>query len=94
MSDEVRNAFTVIGALNGSSWDVDFEMTNDGDIWTSKDAFEMEAGTELKCRQGKSWDVSYGDPSTESGNYVVAEAGTYYVQLNAATGEITLVPAE
>ena len=94
MSDEVRNAFTVIGAVNGSSWDVDFEMTNDGDIWTSKDAFEMEAGTELKCRQGKSWDVSYGDPSTESGNYVVAEAGTFYVQLNAATGEITLVPAE
>ncbi len=94
MTDEVRNAFTVIGAVNGSSWDVDFEMTNDGDIWTSKDAFEMEAGTELKCRQGKSWDVSYGDPSTESGNYVVAEAGTYYVQLNAATGEITLIPAE
>ncbi len=94
MTDEIRNAFTVIGKVNGSDWDVDFEMTNDGDIWTSKDAFEMEAGTELKCRQGKSWDVSYGDPSTESGNYVVAEAGTYYVQLNAATGEITLVPAE
>ena len=89
MSDEVRNAFTVIGAVGGSNWDVDFEMTNDGDIWTSKDAFEMEAGTELKCRQGKSWDVAY-----PSENYVVETAGTYYVQLNAATGEITLVPAE
>ncbi len=88
MTDEVRNAFTVIGAVNGSSWDVDFPMTADGDIWTSDEAFEMNAGTELKCRQGKSWDVAY-----PAENYVVEADGTYYVQLNAATGEVSLVAA-
>ena len=86
MTDEVRNAFTVIGAIGGSSWDVDFPMTADGDVWTSDDAFDLKAGDELKCRQGKSWDVAY-----PAENYVVEADGTYHVQLNAATGEVSLV---
>lgn len=88
MSDEVRNAFTVIGAVNGSSWDVDFPMTADGDVWTSNDVFELKAGDEFKCRQGKSWDVAY-----PAENYVVEADGSYYIQLDAASGTITLVPA-
>ena len=88
MTDEVRNAFTVIGTVAGTNWDADLPMTADGDIWTSNDAFEMEAGTEFKCRQGKAWDVAF-----PADNFVVEEAGTYYVQLDAASGEVTLVPA-
>ena len=48
----------------------------------------MDAGVEFKCRQGKSWDVAY-----PADNYVVETAGTYYIQLNAATGEVSLIPA-
>ena len=88
MTDEVRNAFTVIGTVGGTNWDADFAMTADGDIWTSNDAFELEAGAEFKCRQGKAWDVAF-----PADNFVVEEAGTYYVQLDAASGEVTLVPA-
>ena len=95
MSDEVKNAWTVIGNIGGSNWDVDFEMTADGDIWTSKDAFEMTTDSEFKVRQGKSWDVNYGANATLNGDNIKPEAaGTYKVQLNAATGEVTLVPAE
>ena len=94
MSDEVKNAWTVIGNIGGSNWDVDFEMTADGDIWTSKDAFEMTTDSEFKVRQGKSWDVNYGANATLNGDNIKPEAaGTYKVQLNAATGEVTLIPA-
>ena len=95
MSDDVRNAWTVIGSIGGSSWDVDFEMTNEGDIWTSKDAFEMTVGSsEFKVRQGKSWDNNYGAGGVKDGPNIVPEAdGTYKVQFNAATGAVTLIPA-
>ena len=88
MSDDVKNAFTVIGSINGDGWTLDLPMTAEGDVWTSNEAYEMEAGTEFKCRQGKAWDVAY-----PADNFVVETAGTYYVQLDAATGEVTLVPA-
>ena len=88
MSDDVKNAFTVIGSINGDGWTLDLPMTADGDIWTSNEAYTMDAGVEFKCRQGKSWDVAY-----PADNYVVETAGTYYIQLNAATGEVTLIPA-
>ncbi len=88
MSDDVKNAFTVIGSINGDGWTLDLPMTAEGDIWTSNEAYTMDAGVEFKCRQGKSWDVAY-----PADNYVVETAGTYYIQLNAATGEVSLIPA-
>ena len=88
MSDDVKNAFTVIGSINGDGWTLDLPMTAEGDIWTSNEAYAMDAGVEFKCRQGKSWDVAY-----PADNYVVETAGTYYIQLNAATGEVSLIPA-
>ena len=86
MTDEVRNAFTVIGTVNGTSWDVDLPMTGVDGVWTSNEAYELAAGTEFKVRQGKSWDVAY-----PADNFVVETAGTYFIQLDAATGTVTLV---
>ena len=88
MTDEVRNAFTVIGSINGDGWSLDLPMTADGDIWTSDEAYTMDAGVEFKVRQGKSWDVAY-----PADNFVVEEAGTYYIQLDAATGTVSVIPA-
>ncbi len=95
MSDDVKNAWTVIGNIGDSNWDVDFPMTADGDVWTSNDAFAMTAASsEFKVRQGKSWDVNYGADATLNGDNIKPEAdGTYYVQLDATTGVVTLVPA-
>ncbi|MCH5287066.1 MAG: extracellular solute-binding protein [Christensenellaceae bacterium] len=86
MTDEVRNAFTVIGTVNGTSWDVDLPMTGADGVWTTTEAYTMEAGTEFKVRQGKSWDVAY-----PADNFVVETAGTYLIQLDAATGTVSLV---
>lgn len=92
MSDDVKNAYTVIGTVNNTNWDMDFEMTETSDgVWVSNDAFEMKAGTEFKCRKGLAWDVSFGK---DGNNYIVEADGTYKVQLTISgeTGTIELLP--
>ena len=96
MDDATKNAFTVIGAVAGSMWDKDFEMTEDNGVWTSVEAFELDAGAEFKVRQGLSWDVAYGSEAgvfENAPNFIVETAGNYYIQLDTATGTITLVEA-
>ncbi len=89
MTDEVRNAFTVIGTVAGTNWDTDLPMTKQEDgTWKSNEAYEMTVGTAFKVRQGKAWDVAY-----PAADYIVETAGTYYIVLNETTGEVTLVAA-
>lgn len=94
MSAEEREAFTVIGSINGDSWSVDLPMTKQDDgSWLTDEAYQMDAGVEFKVRQGKAWDVAYG---TDGNNFVVETAGTYKVRLtlNGEEGTVELVPAE
>lgn len=96
MDDSTKNAFTVIGAIGGTAWDTDFEMTEEGGVWTSVDAFELNAGDEFKVRQGLSWDVAYGSEEgvfENAPNYVVEAAGTFYIVLDTNTGVISLKEA-
>ena len=94
MSAEEREAFTVIGSINGDGWSVDLPMTKQDDgSWLTDEAYKMDAGVEFKVRQGKAWDVAYG---TDGNNFVVETAGTYKVRLtlNGEEGTVELVPAE
>ena len=94
MSAEEREAFTVIGSINGDGWSVDLPMTKQDDgSWLTDEAYQMDAGVEFKVRQGKAWDVAYG---TDGNNFVVETAGTYKVRLtlNGEVGTVELVPAE
>ncbi len=94
MSDDVLNAWTVIGNINGDGWSVDLPMTETDGIWKTTEAYAMDTTTEFKVRQGKSWDVNYGaDGAMNGANVTVAEAGTYYVVFDSATGLITLEAA-
>lgn len=89
-----REAFTVIGSINGDGWSVDLPMTKQDDgSWLTDEAYQMDAGVEFKVRQGKAWDVAYG---TDGNNFVVETAGTYKVRLtlNGEEGTVELVPAE
>ena len=94
MSAEEREAFTVIGSINGDGWSVDLPMTKQDDgTWLTDEAYAMDAGVEFKVRQGKAWDVAYG---VDGNNFVVETAGTYKVKLtlNGEEGTVELVPAE
>ena len=90
MSDEVKNAFTVIGTLAGTNWDTDFamEQTENG-IWVTKEAYDLAAGVEFKVRQGLNWDVAF-----PAANYVVETAGKYKIQLtvHGEQGTVELIP--
>ena len=90
MSEEEMNAWSVIGAIAGSNWDKDFEMKKESDnVWKSVDKFDLKAGDEFKCRQGKSWDVNIGDGDQ---NFKVDADGTYTIvlTLEGDSGTITL----
>ena len=84
MSDEEKNAWSVIGGICGTSWDTDFAMT------------EIEAGVfqseplELKAA-GEDLVSGVGDAAGE--NVKVEADGTYIVQLNydGENGEVILI---
>ena len=104
MSDEVLNAWTVVGTIGGSEWGkIDLTMTQQEDgTWKSDEAYEIGASDEFKVRQGKAWTQNYGmnddgTPAFDGPNVTLAklgvEAGTYYIVFDATTGQISVVAA-
>ena len=89
MSDDVKNAFTVIGSINGDTWSVDLPMIEEDGVWITDQAYEMAAGTEFKVRQGRSWDVAY-----PAENCVVEADGTYYIIFDPADETVSLIEVE
>ena len=53
-------AWSVIGSINGTNWDTDFDMTKDGDLW--KTTIYFRDGQEFKLRNNHEWvdDRGYG----------------------------------
>ena len=100
MSDEAKQAWSVIGVICGTNWDTDFPMTKQEDGTFLSAALELNAEESLKVRQGASWDVSYGASegqyATNDGNLKVETTGTYYVKLTLSEngGYVELIPVE
>ena len=78
MSEEEKNAWSVIGAICGTNWDTDFPMTEVEPGVFQSEVLELKAGEEFKCRQGGSWDVNFG---VDGENFKVEADGNYIVQL-------------
>ena len=86
MSDEVKNAWTAIGTINGTNWDADVTMTKGDDgVWKT-DALELHAGEEFKVRQGLSWDNNF-----PAENFKVEADGTYIITFDEAATTVDLV---
>ena len=92
MTDEERRAFTVIGNFATApsddyvSWGSDLAMTEDPkNTWTSP-AITLAEGDAFKVRQGKSWDVSFGNAEGKDYTVSAAEAGTKKIQFVATEG--------
>lgn len=93
MSEDDKNAWSVIGGICGSTWDKDFPMTEVSEgVWESE-VLELHKGETFKCRKGASWDENIGDPNSgdPDGNAVVAEDGNYIVHLDVNAGTIELI---
>ncbi len=99
MTEEQKQAWSVIGNICNTTWDTDFAMTKQEDGTFLSAALELHANESLKCRQGASWDVSYGasegQAATPDGNLLVETDGTYYVKLTLSDngGYVELIPA-
>ena len=93
MSDEQKQAWSVIGTVNGTNWDTDFAMEKQADgTYLSKEVFAMTVGMEFKVRQGASWDVNYGADGTIGGpNFIVETAGNYKVKLTINADETAVL---
>ena len=93
MSEEEKNAWSVIGGICGTAWDTDFAMTEVEPGVFESEELELKAGEELKCRQGASWDVNFGADGLNGANVVVEADGTYVVRLttDGETGTIELI---
>ncbi len=97
MSDEAKQAWSVIGDICGTSWDTDFPMTADGENTWVSEVLELEAGKQFKVRQGASWDVNFGVDGVPGGDNIVVETtGKYQVKLvyDGTTASVELIPAE
>ena len=79
---------TVIGAIAGTNWDTDFEMTQQPEgTWYTTEPIELKKGDEFKVRMGKSWDVNFGADNKVNGpNVVVEEDGWYFVKVVVNAG--------
>ena len=96
MTDEQKEAWSVIGGICGTSWDTDFPMTEDPAGTYTSDVLELKAGEEFKVRQGAAWDVNFG-VEFNGANVVVEADGKYKVQLvwdGDKSGTVTLIPVE
>ena len=97
----MSNRYSLIGAIDGSNWDKDFFMTQDGDTWTYGPVF---IGGEFKVRYNQSWDDAntYGTeagftpqigvafPAAQPGSNISVPEGRYIVVFDSAAKTITV----
>ena len=97
-TEEEKNAWSVIGDICGTSWDIDFVMTKIDDTTWLSNPLELNEGEQFKVRQGGSWNLNFGSDGINGGaNFYVEVSGTYRVKLvwnGGDTAEVSLIPAE
>lgn len=96
---------SVIGTINGTNWDTDFDLTQCAKAphnWYLLD-FELTAGAKLKFRANHNWDTKdWGGDDSQPLNPTVytlpagssditVPAGTYDIYLNDITGDWTIL---
>ena len=96
MTDEQKQAWSVIGSICNTNWDTDIALNKVSEgVWET-DVLALEAGKEFKVRQGASWDVNFGVNGEAGGSNIVVETtGNYKVRFtyDGTTAVIELIPA-
>ena len=96
MTEEELRAWSAIGTICGTNWDTDFSMPEVSEGVYETDVLELTAGQEYKVRQGKNWDVNYGQDGVLGGSNIPVEtSGNYKIRLTISGDSVTLelVPA-
>lgn len=90
MTTDEKEAFSVIGAFEGTNWDTDYPMVQKPEGTFYSDAIAFKAGDEFKVRQGASWDVNFGKDGVRDGdNIKIEEDGFYFVKVVFNKADVT-----
>lgn len=91
--------WSLIGAIGGTAWDTDFEMTEGADGKWIRSGFYMEAGEQFKLRYAADWTVNRGADTDDAFTFTPGEAfpvvanGQNLVAPMAATYDVVYDPA-
>ena len=98
MTEEEKEAWSVIGAICGSNWDKDFPMKEVEPGVFESDPLELKADDQFKIRQGAAWTNNYGMKDGETvfdgPNVVVPADDTYTVRYDDNTKTLSFFNQE
>ena len=100
-TEEEKNAWGVVGSINGWGESADIPMTEEpADLgyatvpcFTSE-PIEFAEGDEFKVRQGAEWTNNFGATGKDGDNVKIEAAGTYRVVFIPVTGSLGLINEE
>ena len=75
------DVWSMIGTLYNSNWDVDYDLSPDGDTYYGE--FYYEEGQEFKFRNNHDWGLNYGIGDWTGENFLAGE-DTYYLVADGA----------
>ena len=76
--------WTIIGTLQGTSWNTDFEMKSDG-TWHAAFNVTVASGEEFKFRKNKGWDTNFGASNVKVGEKIALVPGGDNIKIAAGT---------
>ncbi|MBO6168446.1 MAG: hypothetical protein J6O51_00575, partial [Bacteroidales bacterium] len=97
----LSNRYSLIGVIDGSNWDKDFFMAQEGDVWSYGPVF-ISGG--FKIRYNQSWDdtntygaaadftpeIGVAFPAVQPGSNITVPEGNYIVKFDASAKTITV----
>ncbi len=92
-SDDELRAWSVIGSINGTGWNVDLEMEElENGVWQTIEAYDITTDDQFKLRQGGGWNVQVGVANEKTGE---TDSGYYARLMDGADepGNITVATA-
>ncbi len=95
-TEEEKNAWGVVGTINGWGENPDVPLTPTEEIESlfpvlATEPIELAEGDEIKIRQGAEWTNNFGATGKDGDNIKIEEAGTYTIFFEPATGKIDML---
>lgn len=89
--------WSIIGAVCGTVWDVDFPLTNVADNIYESDPLHMKAGDEFLIRKDQSWEMYFGYHGIYGGNFKIENDGNYLIRITVISEyeiNVEILPVE
>ena len=89
--------WSIIGAVCGTVWDVDFPITKVADNIYESDPLHMKAGDEFLIRKDQNWEMYFGYHGIYGGNFKIENDGEYLIRITVISEyeiNVEILPAE